>query len=67
LLHGVHHLGIERPAHREPGASTGWRGSAGDDAELQDLADYRVTAKTIDVIGGFSNSTEHTHEPKLSA
>lgn len=51
LLHGVHHLGIEDPrmwnlAHALAGA-----GVLVMTPELQDLADYRVTARTIDVIG----------------
>ncbi len=51
LLHGVHHLGIDDP--RLMNLSRGLAGAGIEvmTPELQDLADYRVTPRTVDVIG----------------
>jgi pimeloyl-ACP methyl ester carboxylesterase len=51
LLHGVHHLGIEDPRIGNLARALAGAGVLVMTPELQDLADYRVTAKTIDVIG----------------
>ncbi len=51
LLHGVHHLGIEDPRMWNLARSLAGAGVLVMTPELQDLADYRVTARTIDVIG----------------
>lgn len=51
LLHGVHHLGIEDPRLWNLARAMAGAGVLVMTPELQDLADYRVTARTIDVIG----------------
>jgi dienelactone hydrolase len=51
LLHGVHHLGIEDPRLWNLARALAGAGVLVMTPELQDLADYRVTARTIDVIG----------------
>jgi pimeloyl-ACP methyl ester carboxylesterase len=51
LLHGVHHLGIEDPRMWALARALAGAGVMVMTPELQDLADYRVTARTIDVIG----------------
>ncbi|HEV7551703.1 MAG TPA: alpha/beta hydrolase [Candidatus Angelobacter sp.] len=51
LLHGVHHLGIEDPRMWNLARALAGAGVVVMTPELQDLADYRVTARTIDVIG----------------
>jgi dienelactone hydrolase len=51
LLHGVHHLGIEDPRLWNLARAMASAGVLVMTPELQDLADYRVTARTIDVIG----------------
>jgi pimeloyl-ACP methyl ester carboxylesterase len=51
LLHGVHHLGIEDPRLWNLARSLAGAGVLVMTPELEDLADYRVTARTIDVIG----------------
>jgi pimeloyl-ACP methyl ester carboxylesterase len=51
LLHGVHHLGIDDPRLWKLARALAGAGVLVMTPELQDLADYRVTAKTIDVIG----------------
>ena len=51
LLHGVHHLGIEDPRMWNLARALASAGVLVMTPELQDLADYRVTAQTIDVIG----------------
>jgi pimeloyl-ACP methyl ester carboxylesterase len=51
LLHGVHHLGIEDPRMWNLARALAGAGTLVMTPELQDLADYRVTARTIDVIG----------------
>jgi pimeloyl-ACP methyl ester carboxylesterase len=51
LLHGVHHLGIEDPRMWALARSLAGAGVVVMTPELQDLADYRVTTRTIDVIG----------------
>jgi len=51
LLHGVHRLGIEDPRLWNLARALAGAGVVVMTPELQDLADYRVTAQTIDVIG----------------
>ena len=51
LLHGVHHLGIEDPRMWALARALAGAGVVVMTPELQDLADYRVTTRTIDVIG----------------
>jgi pimeloyl-ACP methyl ester carboxylesterase len=51
LLHGVHHLGIEDPRMWNLARALAGAGVLVMTPELQDLADYRVTVRTIDVIG----------------
>jgi dienelactone hydrolase len=51
LLHGVHHLGIEDPRMWNLARCLASAGVLVMTPELQDLADYRVTTRTIDVIG----------------
>lgn len=51
LLHGVHHLGIDDPRLWNLSRALAGAGVLVMTPELQDLADYRVTARTIDVIG----------------
>ncbi len=54
LLHGVHHLGIEDPRLVSFSEALAGAGIEVMTPELKDLADYRVTPQTVDVIG---NST----------
>ena len=51
LLHGVHHLGIDDPRLKNLSRALAGAGVEVMTTELQDLADYRVTPRTIDVIG----------------
>ncbi|HEV7675745.1 MAG TPA: alpha/beta hydrolase [Candidatus Angelobacter sp.] len=51
LLHGVHHLGIEDLRMWNLARALAGAGVLVMTPELRDLADYRVTARTIDVIG----------------
>jgi len=51
LLHGVHHLGIDDPRLWNLARALAGTGVLVMTPELQDLADYRVTARTVDVIG----------------
>jgi pimeloyl-ACP methyl ester carboxylesterase len=51
LLHGVHHLGIEDPRLWNLARALAGAGVLVMTPQLEDLADYRVTARTIDVIG----------------
>jgi pimeloyl-ACP methyl ester carboxylesterase len=51
LLHGVHHLGIEDQRLWNLARALASAGVEVMTPELQDLADYRVTARSIDVIG----------------
>jgi len=51
LLHGVHHLGIDDPRMWNLARALAGAGVLVMTPELQDLADYRVTVKTIDEIG----------------
>ena len=51
LLHGVHYLGIDDPRLWNLARALAGAGVLVMTPELQDLADYRVTARTIDVIG----------------
>jgi len=64
LLHGVHHLGIEDPRMWNLARALAGAGVLVMTPELRDLADYRVTARTIDVIGDsavvLSTRTERT-------
>lgn len=64
LLHGVHHLGIDDPRMWALARSLASTGVLVMTPELQDLADYRVTARTIDVIGDsamvLSTKVNHT-------
>jgi pimeloyl-ACP methyl ester carboxylesterase len=60
LLHGVHHLGIDDPRLWNLARVLAGAGVLVMTPELQDLADYRVTARTIDVIGD-SAATLSTH------
>lgn len=54
LLHGVHHLGIEDPRLWNLARAMAGAGVLVMTPELQDLADYHVTARTIDMIGDSS-------------
>jgi dienelactone hydrolase len=51
LLHGVHHLGIEEPRLVSFARSLAGTGVLVMTPELRDLADYRITPETIDLIG----------------
>ena len=51
LLHGIHHLGIEEPRLVSFSKALAGAGIEVMTPELKDLADYRVTPQTIDVIG----------------
>lgn len=51
LLHGVHHLGIDDPRLKNFSRALAGAGVEVMTPELQDLADYRVTPQTVDVIG----------------
>jgi pimeloyl-ACP methyl ester carboxylesterase len=63
LLHGVHHLGIDDARMWNLARALAGAGVLVMTPELQDLADYRVTARTIDVIGdsavALSNRMHH--------
>jgi pimeloyl-ACP methyl ester carboxylesterase len=63
LLHGVHHLGIDDPRMWNLARALAGAGVLVMTPELQDLADYRVTARTIDMIGdsavALSNRMHH--------
>ena len=51
LLHGVHHLGINDPRMINLSRALAGAGVEVMTPELQDLADYRITPRTIDSIG----------------
>lgn len=51
LLHGVHHLGMEEPRLVSFARALAGTGVEVMTPELQDLADYRITPETINVIG----------------
>lgn len=51
LLHGVHHLGIEEPRLTAFARALAGAGIEVMTPELQDLADYRVTPRTVEQIG----------------
>lgn len=51
LLHGVHHLGIDDPRLISFSRALAAAGVEVMTPELQDLADYRVTPRTVDTIG----------------
>jgi dienelactone hydrolase len=51
LLHGVHHLGINDPRLINLSRALAGSGVEVMTPELQDLADYRITPRTIDTIG----------------
>jgi pimeloyl-ACP methyl ester carboxylesterase len=51
LLHGVHHLGMDDPRLKNLSRALAGAGVEVMTPELQDLADYRVTPRTVDVIG----------------
>jgi dienelactone hydrolase len=51
LLHGVHHLGIDEPRLTAFSRALAGAGIEVLTPELQDLADFRVTSRTIDQIG----------------
>lgn len=51
LLHGVHHLGMQEPRLVSFAEALAGAGIEVMTPELQDLADYKVTPRTIDVIG----------------
>jgi pimeloyl-ACP methyl ester carboxylesterase len=51
LLHGVHHLGINDPRMINLSRALAGAGVEVMTPELQDLADYRITPRTIDTIG----------------
>jgi pimeloyl-ACP methyl ester carboxylesterase len=51
LLHGVHHLGIEDPRLATLARALAATGIEVMTPELQDLADYHVTSRTVDTIG----------------
>jgi dienelactone hydrolase len=51
LLHGIHRAGIEEPRLVNFARTMAGAGIAVLTPELQDLADYRVTPRTVDVIG----------------
>jgi pimeloyl-ACP methyl ester carboxylesterase len=63
LLHGIHHLGIDDPRLWNLARALAGAGVLVMTPELQDLADYRVTARTIDMIGdsavALSNRMHH--------
>ena len=61
LLHGVHHLGIDDPRMWNLARALAGAGVLVMTPELQDLADYRVTAQTIDVIGDSADGAEYAH------
>jgi pimeloyl-ACP methyl ester carboxylesterase len=51
LLHGIHRAGIEEPRLMNFARTMAGAGIEIMTPELQDLADYRVTPRTVDVIG----------------
>jgi dienelactone hydrolase len=51
LLHGVHHLGMDEPRLVSFARALAGTGVEVMTPELQDLADYRITPKTISAIG----------------
>lgn len=51
LLHGVHHLGMDEPRLVNFARALAGTGVEVMTPELRDLADYRITPKTINVIG----------------
>lgn len=51
LLHGIHRAGIEEPRLTNFARTMAGAGIEVMTPELQDLADYRVTPRTVDVIG----------------
>ncbi|HKW75363.1 MAG TPA: hypothetical protein VJN64_07555 [Terriglobales bacterium] len=51
LLHGVHHLGMNEPRLVSFARALAGTGVEVMTPELQDLADYRITPKTINVLG----------------
>jgi dienelactone hydrolase len=51
LLHGVHHLGMQDPRLANLARAMAAAGVEVMTPELQDLADYHVTARTVDMIG----------------
>jgi len=51
LLHGIHRAGIEEPRLMNFARTMAGAGIEVMTPELQDLADYRVTPRTVDVIG----------------
>lgn len=51
VLHGVHHLGIEEPRLVAFAKALSSHGFLAITPELNDLADYRVTPETIQIIG----------------
>jgi dienelactone hydrolase len=65
LLHGVHHLGIEDPRMWSLARALAGAGVLVMTPELQDLADYRVTARTIDVIGDSAVALSHRMQRKV--
>jgi dienelactone hydrolase len=65
LLHGVHHLGIEDPRMWNLARALAGAGVLVMTPELQDLADYRVTARTIDVIGDSAAALSNRMQRKV--
>lgn len=51
LLHGVHHLGMQDPRLVNLSRALAGSGVEVMTPELQDLADYRITPRTVDTIG----------------
>jgi len=51
LLHGIHHLGMEDPRLVNLARALAGSGVEVMTPELQDLADYRITPRTVDTIG----------------
>jgi len=51
LLHGVHHLGMDDPRLVNFSRALAGSGVEVMTPELQDLADYRITPRTVDAIG----------------
>ena len=65
LLHGVHHLGIDDPRLWNLARALAGAGVLVMTPELQDLADYRVTTRTIDVIGDSAVSLRNRMRRKV--
>jgi pimeloyl-ACP methyl ester carboxylesterase len=65
LLHGVHHLGIDDPRLWNLARALAGAGVLVMTPELQDLADYRVTARTIDVIGDSAMALRNRMQRKV--